>query len=134
MDWSAIISNIIKVLNQYKPKTLIETNGTQDAIFEQIRNGVNYNKNQIQSFITTAKSKQSIIEDLIVNFENLEITIPDNNDLIDELNYFTYEYNLKTRQIHYSAPIGLHDDMVMSLAIALRAKKELTSSGVYVIR
>ncbi len=134
MEWSAIINNVVKVLNVYKPKTLIETNGAQDAIFEQIRNGVNYNKNQVQSFITTAKSKQSIIEDLIVNFENLEITIPDNNDLIDELNYFTYEYNLKTRQIHYSAPVGLHDDMVMSLAIALRAKKELVSSGVYTIR
>jgi len=133
-EWSSIINNLVKVLNQYKPKTFIETNGAQDAIFEQIRNAVNFNKNQIQAFTTTAKSKQSIIEDLIVNFENKEISIPDNSDLIDELNFFTYEYNLKTRQIHYSAPIGLHDDMVMSLAIALRAKKELTNSGVYVIR
>jgi phage FluMu gp28-like protein len=134
MEWSSIISNLVKVLNVYKPKTLIETNGAQDAIFEQIRNAVAYNKNQIQSFVTTAKSKQSIIEDLIVSFENKDITIPDNIDLIDELNYFTYEYNLKTRQIHYSAPSGLHDDMVMSLAICLRAKKEMLSSGVYTIR
>ena len=133
-EWSSIINNLVKILNQYKPKTFVETNGAQDAIFEQIRNAVNFNKNQIQAFTTTAKSKQSIIEDLIVNFENKEIGIPDNSDLIDELNFFTYEYNLKTRQIHYSAPIGLHDDMVMSLAIALRAKKELTNSGVYVIR
>ena len=109
-------------------------NGAQDAIFEQIKNAVNYNKNQIQPFVTTAKSKQSIVEELIVNFENREISIPDNSDLIDELNYFTYEYNLKTRQIHYSAPNGLHDDMVMSLCICLRAKKEMVSSGVYLIR
>jgi hypothetical protein len=134
MEWSSIISNLVNVLNVYKPKTLIETNGAQDAIFEQIRNAVAYNKNQIQSFVTTAKSKQSIIEDLIVSFENKDITIPDNIDLIDELNYFTYEYNLKTRQIHYSAPTGLHDDIVMSLAICLRAKKEMLSSGVYTIR
>lgn len=133
-DWSAIINNLVTALNKFKPKTLIETNGAQDAIFEQIRDKINYNKLQIKPFVTTAKSKQSIIEDLIISFENQTISIPDNSDLIDELNIFAYEYNLKTRTIHYSAPTGLHDDMVMSLAIALRAKKELVNSGVYTIR
>jgi len=68
---------------------------------------------------------------LIVAFENREIGIPNNQDLMDEFSFFSYEYNLKTRQIHYSAPQGLHDDMVMSLAIAWRARKEMKTKGTY---
>ena len=131
MEWSTIISNLVAVLNKYRPRCYVEINGTQDAIFEQIRNAINFNKNQVQGFITSAKSKQSIIEDLIVAFENREIGIPNNQDLMDEFSFFSYEYNLKTRQIHYSAPQGLHDDMVMSLAIAWRARKEMKTKGTY---
>jgi len=131
MEWSMIISNLIAVLNRYRPRCYVEVNGMQDAIFEQIRNAINFNKNQLQGFITSSKSKQSIIEDLIVAFENREIGIPNNQDLMDEFSFFSYEYNLKTRQIHYSAPQGLHDDMVMSLAIAWRARKEMKTKGTY---
>ena len=50
MEWSAIINNIVEQLNKYRPNTLVESNGAQDAIFEQIRNKVAYNKNSIQPF------------------------------------------------------------------------------------
>ena len=40
MEWSAIINNIVEQLNKYRPNTLVESNGAQDAIFEQIRNKV----------------------------------------------------------------------------------------------
>jgi hypothetical protein len=51
-----------------------------------------------------------------------------------ELEAFTYEYNIKTRQIKYSAPIGLHDDYVMSRAICSHAHKTMKKKGVYDIR
>jgi hypothetical protein len=63
MEWSSIINNIVTQLNKFRPNTLVESNGAQDAIFEQIRNKVAYNKNSIQPFVTTSKSKQNIIED-----------------------------------------------------------------------
>jgi hypothetical protein len=131
MDWSAIINNIVAVLNKYKPKTLVEANGAQDAIFEQIRNAVNYPKTSIKPFVTTSKSKQSIVEDLIVGFENKELSIIGYDWQVSELQTFTYEYNLKTRAIKYSAPVGLHDDYVMSRAITRHAKKTMKKSGVY---
>ena len=40
LEWSTIISNIVKLLNKYKPNVLIESNGAQDAIYEQIKNKV----------------------------------------------------------------------------------------------
>ena len=131
MEWSKIISNIVKVLNEYKPYTLIETNGAQDAIYEQIRNKVNYSKSKVQPFVTTSKSKPTIIEDLIVCFEEGDVGIIGEEWQIAELQAFTYEYNTKTRNIKYSAPIGLHDDYVMSRAITTHARKTMKKKGVY---
>lgn len=131
MEWSSIIRNIVNVLNKYKPKTLVEANGAQDAIFEQIRDSVNYAKQSIKPFVTTSKSKQAIVEDLIVGFENQEVSILGHDWQVNELKTFTYEYNVKTRAIKYSAPVGLHDDYVMSRAITRHAKKTMKKSGVY---
>jgi len=131
MDWSKIIDNVVNKLNEFKPYTLVEANGAQDAIYEQIRNKVSFNKSQIQPFITTSKSKQAIIEDLIVEFEQEGIGIIGEEFQIGELEAFTYEYNIKTRQIKYTAPIGLHDDYVMSRAITSHARKTMKSSGKY---
>ena len=131
MEWSKIIDNIVKALNNYKPHTLVETNGAQDAIFEQIRDKVNFSKSKVKPFVTTSKSKQVIIEDLIVAFEEFDIKILGLDFQIHELEIFTYEYNLKTRAIKYTAPSGLHDDYVMSRAISNHARKTMKSSGRY---
>ena len=131
MDWSKIIGHIVETLNRYKPYCLVEANGAQDAIFEQIRNAVNYSKVKIMPFVTTSKSKQSIIENLIVKFENKEIGILGYDYQLSELQAFTYEYNIKTRAIKYSAPLGLHDDYVMSRAITSQAHKTMKKKGTY---
>jgi RNA-binding protein YhbY len=131
LEWSTIINNVVTQLNKYKPNVLIESNGAQDAIYEQIRDKVNYNKSKVKPFVTTSKSKQAIVENLIVAFENKEIGILGKDWQVSELETFTYEYNLKTRTIKYSAPSGLHDDYVMSRAICNEAHKTMKSSGIY---
>jgi hypothetical protein len=128
MDWTAIVSLVAAKLNEYKPSGFIECNGTQDAIFEMILAKITYGKHNIQPFVTTAKNKQSIIEDLIVAFEDKSIGIIGHDFQKHELEVFTYEYNLKTRNIKYSAPTGLHDDYVMSRAMCYRAFKSLRVS------
>ena len=133
MEWSTIISNVVDVLNKFKPHTLVEANGAQDAIYEQIRDKVTYSKSKVKPFVTTSKSKQMIIEDNIVCFENKEIGIIGYDWQINELEVFTYEYNLKTRTIKYSAPVGLHDDYVMSRSIATHAHKTMKKTGRYSI-
>ena len=131
LEWSQIINNVINLLNIYSPRTYIEANNAQDAIYEQIRNGITFNRNHLDQFITSNKSKVNIIEDLMVAFEQKEIGLSNDEWLIDELNIFTYDYNLRTRQIKYSAPAGLHDDGVMSLAFAWCALKNMKGAGKY---
>ena len=131
LNWSTIISNVVTNLNKYKAVGYVESNGAQDSIYEQIRNGVNYNKSSIKPFTTTSKSKPIIIEDMIVNFENMEIGIIGHDWQVAELEVFTYEYNMKTRNVKYSAPTGLHDDYVMSRAICNHAFRSEKSTGKY---
>jgi len=133
MEWSRIISHVVTALNKYKAIGYVECNGAQDSIYEQIRNKVNYNKSSVQSFVTTAKSKPIIIEDMIVNFEDKNIGIIGYDWQVAELEVFAYEYNVKTRSVKYSAPTGLHDDYVMSRAICNHAYRTLKTTGIYSI-
>jgi len=131
LEWTKIIDNVCNLLNEYSPDTLIEANGTQDAIMDQIKDRVTFDSDKIKPFVTTSKSKQPIIESLIVAFENKEIGIIGLDFQIQELEIFTYEYNQKTRNIKYSAPTGFHDDYVMSRAISYEALRTLKHSGNY---
>jgi len=131
MEWSAIINEVVKALDKYKPYTLIEANGAQDAIYEQIRDKVSFNKAKVKPFITTQKSKQAIVEDLIVGFEEMQVGIIGHDFQTAELEAFSYSYNVKTRTIKYSAPVGLHDDYVMSRAICSHAHKTMKKAGRY---
>lgn len=133
-EWSTIVNEVVSILNQYKPKGYVEANGAQDALYEMIRNKVNYGKSNIEPFVTTSKNKQTIIEDLIVAFEEKTIGIIGHDFQSHELEVFTYEYNLKTRNIKYSAPTGLHDDYVMSRAMALNALKEMKARGNFIFK
>lgn len=131
MEWAKIINNVVEKLNEYKAYTFVEANQAQDAIYEQIRDKVNYSKARIQPFVTTVKNKQTIVEDLIVQFEREDLGILGYDWQIGELQSFAYEYNPRSRTIKYSAPTGLHDDYVMSRAITNHAHKTLKSSGSY---
>jgi len=133
-EWSIIVNECVNILNVYKPKGYVESNGAQDAIYEMIRNKVTYGKHNVEPFITASKNKQTIIEDLIVAFEEKSIGILGLDFQTHELEVFTYEYNLKTRNIKYSAPTGLHDDYVMSRAIANHALKEMKTRGDFIFK
>ena len=57
----------------------------------------------------------------------------DDNHQTAELGIFEMQYNVKTRTITFSAPQGMHDDTVMSLAFAWRAYQESNKIGRYTV-
>ena len=73
-----------------------------------------------------------MIEDLALLFEQKNISILNQEWLIDELEAFTYIYDAKTRGVKYSAPQGIHDDGVISLALAIQSRKDLIKKGHYI--
>ena len=122
LDWSTIINEVADIIRDYNARVKVEVNNQGDVFFEMLQNRL---YNYVEPFVTTTKSKPIMIEDLAVLFENKEIKILNENYLVDELNAFTYIYNQKTRRVQYGAPQGVHDDTVMSLALAVQSIKDL---------
>lgn len=130
-EWSKIIDKVANVINEYQAKTYVEVNNQGDVFFEMLQKKC---KRLIEPFMTTTKTKPIMIEDLAVLFEQKDISILNNQWLIDELEAFTYIYNQTTRNVQYSAPQGIHDDSVISLSLAIQSRKHLLNKGKYDIR
>jgi len=114
VDYNVLIDRLTAVYKRFKLDAMkIESNSIGQPVIDQIRSrGLN-----IIPFMTTSATKQTIIQNLQAAFEHGEIGIPDNQVLIGELLSFEARRNA-SGSFSYSAPEGMHDDMVMSLAIA----------------
>ncbi|SRR6266566_691822 len=92
----------------------IEQNGVGDAPVQLLQKG----HSNIHGFLTTAPSKQAIMERLAVAIQQHDVHFPE-GILASELRSFEFE---STRTgVRYSAPEGCFDDCVMALAIAWHA-------------
>ena len=131
-EWTTMTDEILKRVRKWNATVMVEVNSIGDVIYEQI-------KKQWQDthpFVTTSKSKNEIIEGLILDFNQESIKIPNEalfSHLVHELEVFTYTYNPKTRSIRYGHPNGQHDDTVMSLAITNYNRKKNVSLGTYAV-
>jgi phage FluMu gp28-like protein len=89
----------------------------------------------ITPFITNNQSKQDVVEELIMAFQDNKIKIPTKKflkDLHEEIEDFTFEQSRKTGKTTYGARTG-HDDFVMSLCIANHARHTGVMKGQYLI-
>ena len=131
-EWTKMTQEIIKRAQRWNATVMVECNSIGDVIFEQIKK----QWSNTHPFTTSSKSKQEIIEGLILDMNETVIRIPSRElftHLWDELTVFTYEYNPKTRSLRYGHPTGLHDDTVLSLAIANYCRKQNKSYGQYTV-
>ena len=129
-DWSEMTQAILNQVREFNASILVEKNSIGDVIYENL-------KKQWQDthpFNTSSKSKQEIIEGLVMDLNEGKLTLPSENlfsPLLFELNIYEYGYSPKTRSITYSAPSSMHDDCVMSLSIANYHRKQNVSYGTY---
>lgn len=92
---------------------LAEENAMGAPIIEQLRReGI-----PVRPFVTTNATKAEIIDGLTLAFEQGDIKILNDPVLVGELQAFQSE-RLPSGLMRYGAPAGLHDDCVMSLALA----------------
>lgn len=131
-EWNVMVKEIVKKIKQHNATVMVEVNSIGDVIFEMIKK----EWQDTHPFVTSAKSKNEIIEGLILDFNELLIQIPDATlfgALWHELEVFTYTYNPKTRNIRYGHPTGLNDDTVLALAIVNYNRKQNKSLGSYAV-
>jgi hypothetical protein len=72
----------------------------------------------VDDYHFTNKSKAELVEKLSISIEQKNVFIPNRQILIDELKSFGYKLT-DSHNVIYSAPQGMHDDAVMSLALAV---------------
>lgn len=118
-DYPVLEDRLAAMYAKWKLQSMtVESNSIGQPVIDHLQQrGLN-----IRRFTTSQQSKQTIIQGLQSAFEHDEIKIIPNPVLIAEL--LSFESKRTTGGAYsYSAPDGLHDDTVMSLAMAWNAIK-----------
>ena len=129
-DWTEMMSEILHRAKKYNARLMVETNSMGTVVMEQLKK----QWQNTEGFTTTNKSKQEIIEGLILDFHEQAIGIPSFelfSWLQNELDVFEMRYSPKSRSAVYAAREPFHDDTVMSLAIANYNRKQGAMLGQY---
>ena len=121
LDWRQTVQRIRSLPNL---PIALDSTGVGDPIGEDLARWMS----NVELFQFTSKSKQQIMEGLALGIQQRRITFPE-GIITDELNNFEFEY---TRTgVKYTAPSGLHDDCVCSLALAWHKWQNSARSGSY---
>jgi hypothetical protein len=121
IGWELQRNRLMAAWQKYKPKSIVIEENFNDSFAERLTSdGL-----PIVQFRTTSQSKQQIINSLALAFEQKDIGIPDDPILVGELQAYSME-KLPGGTFRYSAPSGLHDDMVMALALAWHGLGSIT--------
>lgn len=99
---------------------IVDSTGVGDAVYEELELYGAF------GYVFTKKSKFHLIEVLQKAMENdltigkiADIRYPQLHELIKELQYFEYRRNQDTKNIKMEAKSGMHDDLVIALALAV---------------
>lgn len=113
-DYNLQVSRLRVLIERFRAQSVIaEYNSMGGPIIERLQaDGL-----PIQAFTTTNNSKAQAIDALVLAFERSELRILPEPLLLAELQAYAAE-RLPSGVVRYSAPNGLHDDYVMSLALA----------------
>lgn len=115
IDYNLQKERIKEVAKTYHARTLVDSTGVGDPIYEDLRrDGM-----MIEDYKYSGnKSKNRLIDKLSIFIQQKRITIPNHTELVDELNAFGMTIT-EAGNIRYSAPNGYHDDCVNSLALCV---------------
>lgn len=93
-----------------------------------------FQKSRLQKVTTTNTTKNEMVTELQIAFENKSISILPDDKQYRELSCYSAEYNFKTHNVSYNAPIGMNDDTVMALMLSYKAYQNKRRKGQYFIR
>lgn len=131
-DANATIQYIINILKEGNiKKCIVETNSIGKPMLDFLRKQISLNHIRVQiiEFQTTNSSKREIMEQLILEVQNRTITLLENFQLKNEFMTLVQK-RTPSGLVTYSAIDGYHDDIPMSVCLALYGFKQ----GNYCIR
>ena len=131
------IKRIGDLLERYQNQIVViqtELNSLGTPLTDFLKDRSQILTSKFKGFNTTNQSKNTLVTNLQVAFENDDIKILGDNKQLRELSYYTAEFNPKTRNVSYNAPQGLNDDIVIALLLSYDAYKCSSKMGTYYVR
>lgn len=122
---------IADIINNEKNMVMcyLEENGIGSPMANEVKKLVK-NKSRVLEYITTNENKAENVGNLQLAIAQNEIFFnKEDTELYKQMGVFTYKISKQTRRITYAAKEPYHDDRVMSLMIALRAKEDYPSKS-----
>lgn len=122
VDWALVGERIANVSRMYNnARVTIDSTGLGNPVAEHIsRKGI-----ILEDFKFNNQSKKELVEKLSLFFDNEAIFIPNEKELLQELDVFGCEL-MDNGTVKYGAPNGSHDDCVYSLALAVWGLYDIT--------
>jgi hypothetical protein len=116
IDWETQKYKIMAVSDKYHHcPFFLDATGLGDPILNDLqRMGANVRAYKIAS----ASQKKDLIDNLQIRIEQKQIRIPNEPQIIQELEAFTYKVTAANRTV-YQTTKGFHDDCVISLALSV---------------
>lgn len=105
-------ARIVKVIG--RTQSLVDSTGTGDMMVEKLQRRGDL---RVEGFTFTERSRQDLLEGLALAIQGIGVLFPD-GPLRDELDSFEYVY--KQGGVTWRVPPGFHDDLAMSLALAVK--------------
>lgn len=120
---------IADFINRTNPLAVYcEINGLGSPMYNEIRKLVR-NRSKLHEWTTSNSSKEEIISDLAVAIANKDVHFFKNDmKTYNELGNFVVSVS-KSRKLTFAARGSSHDDRVMAIAIALKAKEDFKYIG-----
>lgn len=136
MGWDSQIERVVRFLSIHRVSAaLADSTSVGDPLLEQLRaklweSGVD---TSVDGYGFTNSSKRELIENLALKLAQRTVKIPRDEQLMRELHYFEYELT-GFGNVRMNGKSGVHDDLVIALALACRKSKDVGFDGAYIGR
>jgi hypothetical protein len=133
LDWSIQVARIKAATEKYNnARIYVDSTGAGEPVFENLRReGI-----MARPYPFTQKSKSALIDNLALMMEKGDIVLPEPAlwpEGIEELEAFEYSVT-DSGNVRTGSPAGMHDDIVIALALAAWSKRNPGIGGVRVVR
>jgi len=121
ISWSLQCERVAALCRHFRcGKVYVDCTGVGDPVAEQLATlGV-----EVEPFVFTTPSRKALLEALVVACDNSAISLPATEKFQNYRHELeSFEYVLDGQSVKYAAPSNMHDDCVMSLALAFHGWK-----------
>jgi phage FluMu gp28-like protein len=128
--YTQVIGHLAKANEKFHfQKVLIDQTGVGEPILEEIRSqGINC----VEGLKFTAETKEELLTSLRILMEQERLAIPYHRRLCEQINEQQYAYG-KSGHLQFSHPPNSHDDMLWSLALAVKASRTEPQPKLWVV-